>query len=336
MRTPNFDNLLAVLHRDAPERPTLFEFFMNDRLCRQLVDIPISYADLPTILRWVIRFFQNAGYDYATFSGASFHFPQGDHAQMASRSANEGALIMDRVSFEAYAWPEPDACDYTALATIAHDLPSNMRLIIHGPNGVLENVINLTGFDNLCYLLMDDPDLVQAIFTEVGSRLVRHYEIAASYATVGAIISNDDWGFKTQTMLPPDMMRQYVFPWHRRIVEVAHGAKKPVILHSCGQLAEVMDDIIDMGYDAKHSYEDTICPVEEAYERWHDRIAILGGIDVDFLCRATPEEITSRSRAMLARTTTRGGYALGSGNSIPEYVPDAQYFSMTRAALEYA
>jgi len=37
---------------------------------------------------------------------------------------------------------------------------------------------------------------------------------------------------------------------------------------------------------------------------------------------------------LLAQTAERGGYALGTGNSVPDYVPDENYFAMTRAALE--
>ena len=51
-----------------------------------------------------------------------------------------------------------------------------------------------------------------------------------------------------------------------------------------------MDDVIDdMGYDGKHSYEDNICRWKRPTNAMHRRIAILGGIDVDFICRATPE-----------------------------------------------
>jgi len=75
---------------------------------------------------------------------------------------------------------------------------------------------------------------------------VRHFE------TVGALIANDDWGFKTQTMLSPADLRRYVFPWHERIVETIHAAGKPAILHSCGFAGEIMDDIIDgMKYDCE-------------------------------------------------------------------------------------
>ncbi|MEI8194724.1 MAG: uroporphyrinogen decarboxylase family protein, partial [Phycisphaerae bacterium] len=64
------------------------------------------------------------------------------------------------------------------------------------------------------------------------------------------------------------------------------------------------------------------------------RIAIMGGIDLDFLVRRTPDEIYRRSKAMLERAQDRGSFALGSGNSIPEYVPQENYLAMIRAAVE--
>jgi len=118
-------------------------------------------------------------------------------------------------------------------------------------------------------------------------------------------------------------------------VEVAHRHNKPCILHSCGYFGEIIEDVIeDMGFDGRHSYEDNIMPVEEAYEKYHDRIAVMGGIDVDFLTTRTPEEVYARAKAMVERSADRGGYVLGSGNSIPDYIPLKNYLAMTRAAME--
>jgi len=178
-------------------------------------------------------------------------------------------------------------------------------------------------------MLHDDPDLLQDIFNAVGERILRYYELAVNYDIVGGVMSNDDWGFNTQTFLSVEDMRKYVYPWHKKIVETAHKAGKPVVLHSCGYFGDVMDDVIDvLKYNGKHSYEDIIMPVEEAYEQWGSRIAILGGIDVDFMIRSTPTEIQKRCRAMLERVGDRGGYALGTGNSVPEYIPQENYFAM--------
>lgn len=333
---PDFNNLLSVLRHEAPSRPTLFEFFLNAALYQKIAEYPeIPPADSVEWDKMVMKAYCRAGYDHAPARASAMAFQASAVEHQASRSMNDTAIITDRASYEAYKWPDPDSFDYSKLDLLAPELPGKMKLIVHGPGGVLENVMELVGYENLCLMLIDDPELVEKIFADVGSRLVRYYELSAPHPAVGALISNDDWGFNTQTMLSPSDMRRYVFPWHERIVAAIHAAGKPAILHSCGNLETVMDDIIDgMRYDGKHSYEDKICPVEEAYERWGGRIAILGGIDVDFVCRSPLEDITARAKAMLERTATRGAYALGSGNSIPYFVPDDNYFAMISPAIE--
>ena len=338
IRQPNFNNLLRVLNRQVPDRPTLFEFFLNGRLYQKLAGPAFTVDPAPVAqMRLLIAAFQAAGYDYATVSGSNLCFSSGERPHRSSVSMNEGAVIHDRASFNAYDWPNPDTLDYSGLAAIRPDLPTGMKLIVCGPGGVLENVMSLVGYEATCYMTLDDPGLAADIFAAVGTRLVRHYQIAGRYDTVGAMISNDDWGFKSQPMLSPAAMREFVFPWHRKIVEAIHATGRPAILHSCGNLETVMDDIIvNLQYDGKHSYEDTILPVEQAYDKYHKRIAILGGIDLDFVVRSTPEKVRQRALAMLDRSARAGGYALGTGNSVPEYVPDANYFALISAAIQPA
>lgn len=332
-RQPQFDEFVKVLRCEAPSRPTLGEMFVGWTPLHEAAGFDPAKDDPLGQVRMNVAGHQNLGYDYAVIGLGNFGFPRGDRARHDSVSLNEGAVITDRATFTAYPWPDPDAADRPTDAALQRLLPAGMKFIIRGPGGVLENAIGLVGFDNLCLLLADDPGLVQEIFEAIGSRLRRYYEIAARYGSVGAILSNDDWGFKTQTMLAPAQMRQYVFPWHQRIVAAAHAGGKPAILHSCGNLVAVFDDIIEeMRYDGKHSYEDAIVPVEEAYDRWGGRIGIIGGIDVDFLARSTPAAIYDRAKALLARSAERGGYALGSGNSIPDYIPLENYYAMIRAA----
>jgi len=332
-REPDFNNLLTLLHRGKPERPTLFEFFQNKKLNEEIAghEIPGGEEQIP----YVIQTFYTLGYDYTTLLACNFGFPNKakGHGDVKSISLNSGAIITDLESYKAYKWPcVADAYD-GRLERFASYLPEGMKFIVYGPGGVLENVIGLMGYENLCMMLYEDPALVAQIFYDVGSRLRAYYQMIINQDCVGAIISNDDWGFNTQTMLSPDDLRRMVFPWHRDIVNVAHNAGKPVILHSCGQLENVMDDIIDgIGYDAKHSYEDNIFPVEKAYDIWHDRIAVLGGIDLDFICRKSEDAIIARSRGLLEQTGCKG-YALGTGNSIPEYVPFNHYYAMISAAF---
>jgi len=207
-------------------------------------------------------------------------------------------------------------------------LPSGMKVIGQGL-GILENVMWLTSHTGLAYALMDDPELVEMMFEKIGQLCVDMIERMAERDFVGAIQFGDDMGFKTATMISPAHLRQYVFPWQKKAVEAAHKYNKPFILHSCGNLEKVMDDLIDdVGIDAKHSFEDVIMPVVEVKKRWGDRIAIMGGVDMDFIARSSPEKIRQYTRAVLDECGPGGGYALGCGNTVANYVPAENFLAM--------
>jgi len=337
---PDFELLLKTLRREPVERPVLFEFMLNLDICKEAAGhFKDSEPGTLDYFRMIVEAFGNLGYDYApvyTWKSGLFSFPKGEQETLSSRSQNQGAIITDRESYESYCWPDARTANYDIYQDLEPYLPEGMRLLGFSNGGVLENATDLVGFENLCMMYLSDPELTGEIFNSIGTKLVEFYTIVASMESVGACIVNDDWGFKTQTMFPPEMMKSYVFPYTRKIIEVIHRQGKPVILHSCGNLKEIMDVIIDdLKPEAKHSFEDEIIPVEEAYKLWHERIAILGGIDMDFLSRRDPQEVYLRARNLLELTSDTGGYALGSGNSIPDYVPVENYLAMIRAALEF-
>ncbi len=333
-RDPDFTQFQYVLEKKRPLRPVLYEFGLND----DIHDALTEEEELPEdeeILFAVKRIFayKNAGYDYAMFGFPYLRFEAGEVESQKSKSLNEGGVIKNREDFEAYRWPDINACDFGYIDRVAAYLPEGMKLVSCTPGGVEENVIKLVGYETLCYMMADDPELCDDIFANVGSSLSALIEKLSAHPAIGACVSNDDWGFKTQTLLSRDQMERYLFPWHKKIAEKVHQAGKKVILHSCGNIYPHMDVVIDeLRYDGKHSFEDEILPVEEAYDRYADRIAVMGGIDVDFICRSSAEEVYRRSREMLERSSEKGGYALGSGNSIPAYVPMENYFAMVRAA----
>jgi len=336
-RKPDFENLLKVLRREVPPRPVLMELFMNYTVYTKFCDP--KYLDGKEDISNMVMMasaFANLGYDYFTTWPSGFGFPQKGRESKQTTTLNHEAAIYDRKSFDEYKWLEPEDFSMEHLAKVEPYVPQGIKAVMVGPGGVLENIIGIMGYDNLCTQVYENPQLVSDVAENVGKRLVRYYEMATEYNIIGAVFGNDDWGFNTQTMLSPKHMREYIFPWHKKIVEAVHSRNKPCILHSCGNPAEVMDDIVDdIKYDGRHSYEDNIIPVEDFYEKYHDRIAVIGGIDVNFIVTKTPEEIKERSKKMLERVALRGGYALGTGNSVPEYIPVDNYLAMLSAAYDF-
>lgn len=321
MRQPDFDNIVKVLKRQTPDRPTLFEFYINNKTSEILSGRKSQSGwDASWNYEMNIEVMSAAGYDYITLHGSDFsfpHFPKG-----------QGYPIYDAASFSAYKFMDPDKANYKRLEECEKILPKKMKVIVFGPGGILENIVELVGYENMCIMIYEEPALFEKILDEVGSRLVRYYENCLKYDCVGAVMVNDDWGFKTATMLSPEDLRKYIFPYYKKIVEMVHKSGRLAMLHSCGNLTEVMDDIIyDMKFDGKHSFEDNILPVEEGYRKYADKIAILGGIDLDFIARESVENIRARCAALIQLTGYKG-YALGTGNSIPDYIPFKNFAAM--------
>jgi len=336
-RKPNFENLLKVLRREIPPRPVLMELFMNNVVYTKFCDPKYldGKEDISNMLIMASAF-ANLGYDYFIVWPSGFGFPQKSRESKQTTTLNHEAAIYDKKSFDEYQWPNPEDFSMAHLVKVEPYIPENMKAVMVGPGGVLENIIGIMGYDNLCTQVYENPQLVSDVSENVGKRLVKYYEMAAEYNIIGAAFGNDDWGFNTQTMLSPKHMKEYIFPWHKKIVETMHNKNKPCILHSCGNPLEVMDDIIDdIKYDGRHSYEDNIIPVEDFYEKYHEKIAVIGGIDVNFIVTKSLDEIKERSKKMLERVAARGGYALGTGNSVPEYIPVDNYIAMLSAAYDF-
>ena len=338
MHNPNYKNLLKVLDRQKPDRFTVFEFFMNRRLYEKVSGKSFSDTegkDKVEALKIIVDAFYNMGYDYATIEIESAMFHTGKVHKKSSISQNENPTIIDWDSFKNYQWPDLDSLDeYSNLNKLESYMPEGMKVVACGNQGVLEALVELFGFDNLCYKIYDDPKLVHAVVDRIGSTIVRHYQILGKKDIVCAMISNDDWGFNMQTILSVKHMRELIFPWHKKIVKAIHESNRPAILHSCGNPKYIMEDVIEMGYDGRHSYEDKIYPVEQFYADFHDKIAVLGGIDVDFIIRQDKKKVYDRAYDMLKQSEKYGSYALGTGNSVPEYVPDENFLNLIAAATD--
>jgi uroporphyrinogen decarboxylase len=335
---PDWQRLAAVIRRErVTERPVYFELFSN--IEPAVLGEPVGADGLegPEACRKAmahhVRHQYVMGYDYARWRTPTFAFQRAGRATGHTAEGDrdyvtgEASLISSRAEFEAYDWPDMDHVEYESLDWMAAHLPAGMAVEVMY-SGVFENTSWITGFVPLCFMLLEDPELARDCFDAVGERLLAYFERACRHESVRFLCMGDDLGFKTQTMIRPEALRQFVFPWHRRIVEAAHANGVQTILHSCGNVAAVWEDILDCGWDAKHSFEDNVEPVWEARERVGDRIALLGGFDMNRLASTTPEEVRTHTRGLVARMTDAPGWALGTGNSVADYVPLENYLAM--------
>jgi len=308
-----------------------YEHFVSERFVAERTGTAWDKMTLEDAEYWPIYvdFWLGMGYDCIPMEiglncPLECHEERGEALSVGSESAVTIRTIED---FETYPWPDASSpIEFCHFERVAELLPDGAKIVGGVGGGPYEWVSRMLGDQGLSIAIYMDPDLVQAVFETIGVLYVNAVRRLATMDAVGALRQGDDLGFKTSTFLSPDHLRQYVFPIYTGMVEAAHDQNKPFILHSCGNLDEVYDDLIDdCAIDAKHSFEEAILPVERFKQRYGDRVTPLGGLDVDLICRGTEEEIRAYTRKKIEQCFYDGFWALGTGNSLTDYMPVRNY-----------
>jgi uroporphyrinogen decarboxylase len=344
--TPDWEGLVNTIRRAVPAtRVHHIELFLDVEVQAAIAERfdlldGLERSDLYFEQKRHMRVQRFLGYDYvrAGLEGMDMQLRRTATADTADMQRVGGRSYVDEHTgpitncqeFEVYPWPDPARATTRALEWYEANLPDDMCVIGSGGFAHFAEYLTwLMGYETLCYALYDQRDLVAAI----SRRLIDMYRVIVQrlvqFERVKIIWGSDDMGFRSGTLISPDDLRQFVLPGHRLMAEVSHAAGRPYLLHSCGKLDAIMDDLIeDVRIDARHSFEDTIEPVTAAKQRYGQRIALLGGIDLDFLCHATEEQVRQRVRDTLEVCMPGGGYCLGTGNSVANYIPLDNYLAM--------
>jgi len=339
-----------IMGRSGSTRVPLVEYIVDETVMRPVVTDVLGRswvageerANREKFLDNFIAFWYGMGYDCVRIE-IGYPFVEnrtsiadaapGANKDRAWSNEHEG-VIQNWDDFEKYTWPKLSDVDFSIMEYVNGHLPDGMGLISCHGGGVFEHLSSIMSIEGLCYALYEQPDLVQAVADKVGESLHAYHEALLGLERIVAIFQGDDMGFRTGTLIGPNEMRMYSLSWHKKLAALAHSHGKPYFLHSCGNLTSIIEDLIDdVGIDAKHSYEDAIIPVQDFQAKYGKRIGVLGGIDINILSGGTPEEVRAHTRYLVETCGARGRYAIGSGNSVPSYVPVGHYLTMVDEAL---
>lgn len=333
----------AACNREAARLP-LYEHIISPGKMAEITGQNFGYLwnnnenDLKEYFRHFCGFFRDYGYDTVSFEYC-----------MSGMMPGAGALgnphmtpaIRTMEDFRNYPWGE--LCDrffaYSSkiFNALRSSMPAGMKAVGGVGNGVFECVQNLVGYQNLCYISADDEELYASLFSAIGDVAVQIWtRFMKEFGDIFCVLRfGDDLGYKNNSLLSAADIRTHIIPQYKKVIDIVHSYGKPFLLHSCGCIFNVMDDLIACGIDAKHSNEDQIAPFPEWVRRYGDRIGNFGGIDVDVVCSASKEEMKEYILDVIHVCEGHGGFAFGTGNSIPDYVPAENYLNMLEIVREY-
>jgi uroporphyrinogen decarboxylase len=343
--TPDWEAFERCIRRTGTSRRAHFmELFLDpevkEAVCaRGGVDEELDLADPFHAVRREIALQRFLGYDYIRwgFEGVKWTLNQSAAEDTAENRRPGGRLFTDEHrgpigdwdDFERYPWPDFSRAGTRTLEWLRKNLPEDMCIISDGTSPYAELLSWLMGYETLCFALHDNRPLVTAIAKRIDELTRQEVELYLQFDRVRFIMGSDDMGFRSGLLFAPDDMRELVLSGHKRIAARTHEAGRTYLLHSCGNLSVIREDLIEnVRIDGKHSFEDTIESVIDAKKAYGGRVALLGGIDVDFLCRARAQDVRKRVRETLDACMPGGGYCLGTGNSVANYIPLDNYLAM--------
>lgn len=357
----------AMSGKKVPDRVPMVEYLIDNALMRPILEKKIgrkwvdtsdkteymggqmdfSKDNLELINAWLdnqIAFWYHMGYDFirvevslplpAVALVTQDTAPDNKDHNRAWQGLHDGP-IKNWDDFENYPWPRITEENFYIHRYICDHLPDGLGFITCHAGGVYEHVSRLIGYESLCMKLYDQPDLLKAVADKLGELIFEYNKFLLELDGLAAIFQGDDFGFNTQTLLPPDVIREYFLSWHKKYAQMIHEKGKVYYLHSCGEVSAIMDDLIeDVQIDGKHSFQDNIMPVTEAKRLYGDKICILGGVDVHKLSTLNPDELRVYVRDIIDECAPGGRFAIGAGNSIPSYISVENYLTMLDEALK--
>jgi uroporphyrinogen decarboxylase len=328
----------TLMRRPAPHIP-LGELGIHPHIKQMLVGHRIvTLAD-------EVEFWHQAGYDYIKLQpGADFdparrgptaNVTYNPDGTVFRKWATEGkGAITTQLDFERYSFPAKADFDYSAFEDVRSLLPEGMGVI--GQYGdIFTMTWEMMGFETFSMAIFEEPDLVERLNNTLGDLVVSMFQYFAESDAVDVLWYSDDIAYADGLMVSPSTLHRYFFPWIKKIGDLAKSHRKPLIYHSDGMLFPVIPDIVASGVDALHPIEPKAMHLEEVKKRFGDQLCLIGNVDVDLLARGTPAEVREVVRRNIEVAGKNGGYIVGSGNSIPEYVDFNNYLAMLRATRDY-
>ena len=345
MFKPNYQNVVDCAYNREPKRVPLYEHNISANIMEKITGWKFVHllkepnADLNEYMKYYCHFFEQMGYDTVTFEGC-----------VTDVLPNGGALAHPRPGYidcreKFLSYPFNEIKDIYVerykkwFDALRNNMPDGMKAIGGVGNGIFEIVQDLVGYENLAIMSFDDPDTFKELFEKVGDMLLGIWEwFLSEYSDVYCVCRfGDDLGFRSNTLLSSDDIKTHILPQYKKIVEKVHSYNKPFLLHSCGCIFNVMDELIDfVKIDAKHSNEDQIADFRVWVEKYGDKIGNFGGVDTDHVTRMDNAQLKKLVISLLEDCAHgHGGFAIGSGNSIPDYVDAEKYLLMVNTVRKW-
>jgi len=153
------------------------------------------------------------------------------------------------------------------------------RFLMGGGISLYERVHFIRGLENTWMDALVQPEVLGQlidVLVEMNLYAIERYAAAGA----DALMFCDDWGLQDRLMISPDTWRAVWKPRYARVYGAAHEAGLLTMLHSCGHIVDILDDLIEVGLDCIQMDQQENMGVELLGERFGGRITFWCPVDI--------------------------------------------------------
>jgi len=342
--SPNFERYLTTLHCEEPDRVPLSDWTVDQMLLDLFMGKPV------VTLQDQMNFRLKAGFDFVTGLSGFFELFGADEGIATKREsaktstgeertrhwANEHeGIITNWDQFEQYPWPSVDDFDLSIWQIFDQILPPGMKAILE-LGKIYTPVWMLMGADTFFKALETDEHLVAALFRKIGEIQYETFLRVIEHPCVGAIVNPDDIAHNTGLLVHPDYLREYIFPWYKKMGDICREKDLGFIFHSDGDCSEIMGDLVTCGFHGFNPIQPNCMDIEAVKKEWGKALCLIGNINLDStLTLGSPQDVRAEVYERIRNIGPGGGYMVASSNSITDYVPIENMRAMFDATFEF-
>jgi len=178
------------------------------------------------------------------------------------------------------------------------------------------------------------PARLEALLDEICEYNLKILDIQLQY-NVDGVYFGDDWGQQKGLIMGPDHWRRFIKPRMARLYARAKSAGKWVIQHSCGDIHEILPDLIDIGLDAYQTVQPEIYDLTQLKKQYGAHLTFWGGISTQrILPQGTPAQVHAKTVETLRIMAPGGGYIAAPTHAVPQDVPPENILAMLEVFAE--
>lgn len=186
---------------------------------------------------------------------------------------------------------------------------------------LFERAWTLRGMDRILMDMIDEPEFLHDLLDGIVEVVMGHIEVAIDN-DIDCVLFGDDWGSQNGLIMGPSLWREFIKPRVARLYSKVHDAGKVVAIHSCGDVKEILPDLVDSGLQLFNPFQPETMDVIETKRKYYGRLAFYGGISVQHLLpHGTPEEVRREASRLVKALGKGGGYIASPSHAVPADVP---------------